>query len=136
MATPLRGGRILRAGQDRARADRRQADALFLPKLINVPYPGAHWGPAPADDPGHAGDGGSCFARGGDQTSVLRPLLFRDVAKGYQSREFAAELAGLGAALAKLSAAPDAERLPTCLQAAVQAQRAFEDGWPPSANGH
>ena len=65
----------------------------------------------------------------GDQTPVLRPLLFRDVAKGYQSRELAAELAGLGAALAKLSGGawtPNA--FPSAFKAAVQAQRAFEDG--------
>jgi activator of 2-hydroxyglutaryl-CoA dehydratase/predicted nucleotide-binding protein (sugar kinase/HSP70/actin superfamily) len=107
-----------------------QADVLFLPKLINVPYPGRHWGPSTCPMTQGSPEMIEAALRAeGDLTPVLRPVLFRDGAKGYQSRELAAELAGVGAALAKLlGGAWTPNAFPAAFKAAVQAQRDFEDG--------
>ena len=107
-----------------------QADVLFLPKLINVPYPGRHWGPSTCPMTQGSPEMIEAALRAeGDSTPVLRPVLFRDGAKGYQSRELAAELAGVGAALAKLSGgAWTPNTFPPAFKVAGQAQRDFEHG--------
>jgi predicted nucleotide-binding protein (sugar kinase/HSP70/actin superfamily) len=107
-----------------------QADVLFLPKLVNVPYPGGHWGASTCPmTQGTPEMVESALRAEGDLTPVLRPVLFRDGAKGYQSRELAAELAGVGAALAKLSGrAWTPKAFPRAFKAAVEAQRDFEHG--------
>ena len=105
-------------------------DVLFLPKLVNVPYPGHHWGPSTCPMTQGSPEMVEAALRAeGDLTPVLRPVLFRDGAEGYQSRQLAAELAGVGAALAKLTGgtwSPNA--FPSAFKLAVQAQRDFEHG--------
>ena len=106
-------------------------DALFLPKLVNVPYPGA--GPGASTCPMTQGTPEmveAALRAEGDRTPVLRPVLFRD-------RRSAAGVARAGRRAGGGGRRPGeahGRRLdsqcafPPAFRAAVEAQRAFEEG--------
>ncbi len=104
-------------------------DFLFLPKFVNVPYPGAGCGastcPMAQGSPEMIE---SALRTEGDPVCVLRPVLFMAGGAPWSSRALATELAEGVAALRGVRGGFKPRPFAAAFERAVEAQRAFEAG--------
>ena len=105
-------------------------DAVFLPKLVNIPYANAGHGQSTCPMTQGTPEMLEWALRDeGIRTPVLRPPLFIEQGGGWASRSLAEELSGLPALLESLSTEGwKAASFPRAFRRAMERQRAFEEG--------